>query len=58
MPDETTKAEHRVAGRLQGWTGRKCPDCDGYGERYSEQYDNDKACPSCGGTGEVYGDVE
>jgi DnaJ-class molecular chaperone len=49
---------HLVGGKLQGWTGRKCPRCKGHGLIYDESYDNDRACPACAGTGEEYGDVE
>lgn len=37
----------------QGWTGRKCPSCNG--NRYMD--DSGVSCPSCGGTGEEWGDL-
>jgi hypothetical protein len=41
----------------QGWTGRKCIPCNGYGERYHAVTDKDGPCRDCGGTGEEYGDI-
>lgn len=38
------------------WTGRKCPQCGGFGER-SHQDDGPRACPGCGGTGDEHGPV-
>lgn len=37
----------------QGWTGRRCPSCNGTGDRD----DDGHSCQSCGGTGEEFGEV-
>ena len=47
--------EEWVDGVLHGWTGRKCPRCDGHGVIYSPGLDNEARCPACGGTGDEYG---
>lgn len=35
-----------------GWTGRKCPECGGYGQRLHLGDNNELACVGCGGTGD------
>jgi hypothetical protein len=39
-------------GKLYGWTGRKCQDCQGYGEDAEAM-----ACTACAGTGEEHGEI-
>jgi uncharacterized protein (DUF983 family) len=38
-----------------GWTQRKCPDCDGHGHGHYDAYlDYLDSCRGCGGTGQEY----
>jgi hypothetical protein len=39
-------------GKLYGWTGRVCLECDGTGEISGE---GEGRCMKCGGTGEEWG---
>lgn len=41
---------HFVHDTRDGWTGRKCPRCGGYGEYEAQQ----AVCSACGGTGDEY----
>jgi DnaJ-class molecular chaperone len=50
-----TGSTRRADGTLHGWTGRKCPECNGTGEVPTEH--SHGACRGCGGTGEEYGPI-
>ncbi len=52
---ELKGGEHVKDGKLYGWTGKACPDCNGCGEKYDASRDCDAACPGCSGTGDQYG---
>jgi hypothetical protein len=39
-------------GKLYGWTGRKCQECQGYGEDVEA-----RACTACAGTGDEHGEI-
>lgn len=41
--------EYVKGGKLYGWTGQRCPRCQGTGEAIDAH-----ACNGCGGTGEQY----
>lgn len=42
-----------LTGNSGSWTGRKCGDCKGYGERTSDMGE-EVSCQSCGGTGDEW----
>jgi hypothetical protein len=48
----TPTAPDRAVPENEGWTGRKCPHCNGTG-LISD--DSGGSCPHCGGTGDEYG---
>lgn len=37
----------------EGWTGRKCPECNGHGCD-----DENRSCAACGGTGDEHGPID
>jgi uncharacterized Zn finger protein (UPF0148 family) len=38
----------------EGWTGRRCPQCDGTGR----SHDGVVTCPACGGCGQEWGELD